>query len=374
MRTTKLHKYRDIAFSDNEKVILGIINRIQTPISRPEIAELSGLTFQSVSRIIKSLVDMNVLTETGVVKSGRGQPKVNYIINAKFAFSVGVMVGHGFVSATLLDATGVVQRSLTSSDDSLTPKETIALCQKCLSELLKAASLDWKDIIGVGISLPARIKDKKGRYLFPNHLEAWGHLDIQTEFQAVVPVPVFVGNDVVSAAIGERFCGAGKKGQDFYYLFLGQGLGSVAIENGQPKLGSHSHAGEITLLVDKDSRPTTQELQSLLRQQGILWNGYDDLEDKIINSQCVEDWCERAAETLSRLIEMIIAIIDPPRIVIGGGLNRRLVDSIVNKIELNRQTKKQEVVFDVPIQPSESEIESPSFGAAYLPLVETMFK
>ncbi len=99
----------------------------------------------------------------------------------------------------------------------------------------------------------------------------------------------------------------------------------------------------------------------------------DDLEDNIINSPCVEDWCERAAETLSRLIEMIVAIIDPPRIVIGGGLNRRLVHSIVNKIELTSETLKQEVVFDVPIQTSESEIESPSFGAAYLPLVETMF-
>lgn len=369
-----MYKCRDVEFSDNEKKILGIINRAQTPISRPEIAEHSGLTFQTVSRIIKNLVDMAVLLETGIVRSGRGQPKVNYIVNSKFAYSLGVMIGHGFVSATLLNMTGEVQKSFTCSDESKTPEETIALCHKSLSELLKTSSIDWNDVFGVGVALPVRIKNREGKYLFPSHLAAWEQLDVQAQFQAVVPVPVFVGNDVVSAALGERFCGAGKLGQDFYYVFLGQGLGSVSVEDGQPKLGSHSHAGEITLLVDEDSRPTTKKLQSMLRRQDINWNGYDDLEDKIVNSECVQDWSEQTARTLSRLIEMIIAIIDPPRIVIGGGLNRHLINSIVRKVELNRHTRKQQIVFDVPIQTSESEMESPSFGAAYLPLVETVFK
>ncbi len=369
-----MFKFQTLNLTDNERLVLGLINRAELPISRPEIAERCELTFQSVSRIIKGLVHQGILQECGTVNAGRGKPKVNYIINTKFAYSIGIMFGHGFVSVTLLDAIGTVLISKTESDEGTCPRDTIKHCKACVEQLVEHAKLSWAEIIGVGISIPARIKNASGAYLFPSHLMAWDDFDIKQEFQAQFPVPVYVGNDCVNAAVAESFCGIGKAGCDFYYLFLGQGLGSVAIENGLPRLGAHSHAGEITLLVEADQRPSIRTLQRLLREQDLDWNGYDELAKDTIQSEVVCEWSQKAATTLSQLIEMIIAINDPPKVVIGGGLNRSLVELIIGQIVLSRNTRKREVVFSTPVIAAEAEKNTPSFGAAYLPLLNNLYK
>ena len=368
-----MFKFLTLSLTDNEKRVLGVINRAESPVSRPEIALRCELTFQSVSRIIKGLIDENILHECGTVNAGRGKPKTNYVINQDFTYSVGIMFGHGFVSVTLLNATGQILQSNSESDDGESPRDTIERCKLIAERMIEQANLSWNDVIGVGISIPARIKNADGGYLFPSHLGAWDDVDVQKTFQAQFTVPVFVGNDAVNSAVAESFCGTGKSGGDFYYLFLGQGLGSVAIEQGLPRLGAHSHAGEITLLVDKDQRPSTRKLQRLLRAQDIDWNGYDELPIETIQSLAVSEWSRQAAKTLTHLIEMVIAINDPPKIVIGGGLNRSLIELIVSHVALSRDTRKREVVFSTPVITAEAEKSTPSFGAAYLPLSQQLY-
>ncbi|MFA0086068.1 hypothetical protein BCU70_05100 [Vibrio sp. 10N.286.49.C2] len=151
-------------------------------------------------------------------------------------------------------------------------------------------------------------------------------------------------------------------------------IGSVAIKEGTPELGSHLQAGEITLLVDKAQRPSTRKLQVLLSEQKIHWNGYDELAPDLISSRVVSDWCQASAVSLSRLIEMIIAINDPSKIVIGGGLNLKLVETIVDNIALKNGTRKEKIAFATPVLTAEAERGSPAFGAAYLPLLEVMYQ
>ena len=105
--------------SHNRQMVLGRI-RAGGRMGRAEIARASGLSTQAVSNIIADLLEDGLILEQGRRASTRGQPPVQYGLNAQGGYAFGVEVRPDAVLAALIDFAGETvftdRRPLPASD------------------------------------------------------------------------------------------------------------------------------------------------------------------------------------------------------------------------------------------------------------------
>ena len=217
-----------------------------------------------------------------------------------------------------------------------------------IKELLENCSADINDISSIGVGAAGQIDRKNGIIIAAPNLDCYD-LNIKKILSEHFPIPVFVGNDVEIATIGEQKFGAGKNCDDFVCIFVGTGVGSSIVKEGKIIIGATGTAGEIGhMIVDLNGRPCACGAHGCLeayasrsaiekRIEGALKKGrksciLDYLETgKSITSSMIEKSIERedelvlqcvteASEYLSGGIASIINFINPKLIILGGGL------------------------------------------------------
>src|SRR5687767_901100 len=73
----------------NQRVTLQAI-RLNGPITRAELAQLTGLTTPAIANITNRLLSVRLIVEVGRLHGRRGQPAKRLAVNADGAFSIGV--------------------------------------------------------------------------------------------------------------------------------------------------------------------------------------------------------------------------------------------------------------------------------------------
>lgn len=86
----------------NQQTILELINN-KGPISRAEIAEITGLTPATVSNIVKDLLKMDLVRETRQGESRGGRKPILLEVNPEGAYVIGLEWGIGEIKAVLLN-------------------------------------------------------------------------------------------------------------------------------------------------------------------------------------------------------------------------------------------------------------------------------
>lgn len=217
-----------------------------------------------------------------------------------------------------------------------------------VEELLAESGKSIAEINSIGIGSAGQIDRKNGIIIGAPNLECYD-LHLKQILQEKFNIPVYVGNDVEIAVIGEQKFGAGKDCQDFVCVFVGTGIGSAIVKNGKIIYGATGTAGEIGhMIVDLNGRPCACGAHGCLeayasrtaietRIEGALKKGKkscitDYLEEgKSITSSMIRKSIERedelvtqcvteASEYLSAGLASVINLINPKLIVLGGGL------------------------------------------------------
>src|SRR5580704_14738637 len=86
----------------NQRVTLHAI-RVNGPITRADLAGITGLTPPAIANITKRLMHDNLIKEAGRVRGARGQPPLKLVINPDSWFSVGVNVDRDHMTVVVLD-------------------------------------------------------------------------------------------------------------------------------------------------------------------------------------------------------------------------------------------------------------------------------
>lgn len=228
------------------------------------------------------------------------------------------------------------------------PENIIKKMTQGIEELLEESHSNISEINSIGIGAAGQIDRKKGIIIAAPNLDCY-NLNIKQLLTEKFDVPVFVGNDVEIAAIGEQKFGAGQNCDDFVCVFTGTGVGSSIVKNGQIIYGATGTAGEIGhMIVDLNGRQCACGAHGCLeayasrsaiekRIEGALKKGRksvisDYLEPgKSITSSMIQKSIERedelviqcvteASEYLSGGLASIINFINPKLIILGGGL------------------------------------------------------
>ena len=217
-----------------------------------------------------------------------------------------------------------------------------------IKEVLETSNLSIDAIDNIGIGAAGQVNRENGIIINAPNLDC-RDLNIKDILEKEFKKPILLGNDVEIATIGEMYFGAGKDEKDFVCIFVGTGIGSGIVQNGQIRYGTTGTAGEIGhIIVDVGGRPCgcggcgcleayASRLAIEKRIIGALKKGRkSDIENYLVddkpiktsmirksldnNDELVTQIINEASEYLASGLASIINFYNPSLIILGGGL------------------------------------------------------
>ena len=366
----------EVVFSPNERLLLNLIRK-EDRVSRADLARKTGLTVQSVVRLVDGLVARGfLLTGEKMQLAGPGQPSVSIRLATDAAFTLGVSIMTDAVSLVVADWTGRVRASAYDRVDVADRPATLEHLKSRLGSLAQTAAIDRQRIFGVGVAITGFFVGR-GRINSPASMGSWALTDLETELSSAFNLPVWVENDGTAAAAGESLYGLGRRYRTFAYIYIGAGLGGGLVLEGQPWRGLHGNAGEFTGLLsgsDRPNRPTLTLLLGLVRERGVEVSSISELVERFDPEwPGVETWLERSRPALTAITSAIGAVMDPEAIVIGGRLPSGLARMLADRAGFHAEPlRDQERPFPL-VLPAEAAGDAATLGAAAIPLQEHFF-
>ncbi|MEC4591804.1 MULTISPECIES: ROK family transcriptional regulator [Nitrospirillum] len=359
----------------NQRVMLQAI-RVSGPITRAELATITGLTAPAIANITKRLLNDGLIMEVGRLHGARGQPAMRLAINPDGCYSIGVNIDRDHVTVLVLDLLGQVRHRATLDVDFPLPDTVAAFFKKQVDALQAGGTFPQDRIVGIGVAMP----DDLGRVNLPNRpasYEAWNTVNVARLFSAILPLPVFLENDAAAAALGELQFGHGLHDPSFFYILISRGLGGGMVIDGQYFRGAQGRSGEIGFLpVSSPRTPATslQEAVSLSALFGFLKaNGYplcqpDELAGLDATGQAlVAQWLDLAAELLTVPIIAVSCLVNPEAVFLGGRLPTTQLDRLAQLITERLQAHAGTIPVIAPVHRAATAMDAPAVGAAILP-------
>ncbi|HXA51058.1 MAG TPA: ROK family transcriptional regulator [Candidatus Acidoferrum sp.] len=222
----------------NRRIVLHLIRK-RHPISRADLARISGLQRSTISLIVEQLVEENWVLEGPTGRLPRGRRPTFLRLNEERVI-IGVDVRPIHTTVALADANGrfLSQEIMETPAD---PKAGIEALIRAIQRVMQASQ--GKMIEGVGISLPGRFDHAQDRLVFAPNLN-WQDLDIRNPIVEATGLDVELENAanacVLAAVWGEHSDSVG----DLVVVTVSEGIGTGVLANGQLVRGLNGMAGE----------------------------------------------------------------------------------------------------------------------------------
>ncbi|MFG2848667.1 ROK family protein [Kitasatospora sp. NPDC048296] len=188
-----------------------------------------------------------------------------------------------------------------------------------------------------GIAVPGIVDETAGTSVLAANL-GWHGLPLREWLAEELGLPVALGHDVRAGGLAEARIGAGRGSRDFLFVPVGTGIAAAVMSDGKAVTGSHVRAGELGhLVVRPGGQPCpcggrgcleTVASAAAIARRYTAATGEDAVTAKHVGERAaagdqaaVTVWNE-AIEALADALSAAITLLDPERIVIGGGLAR----------------------------------------------------
>ncbi|SET75618.1 ROK family protein [Stigmatella erecta] len=260
--------------------------------------------------------------------------------------TLGIDLGGTNARAAVVDERGTI---LASAKMALTERGPEAVVESIAQAASEAVSLAGTQVTGCGVGAAGQIPGNSGVLAVAPNL-GWRNVPLGALLSARLGMPVRLVNDLAAAAWGEFNAGAGRGAQDVYVAFVGSGVGSCIIANGQLVRGSGGVAGELghTKVIPGGRRCGCGELGCLEAYCGghnligltreLLASGRSSALAELtagVAERITPLTLERAAEAgdagaieihsragkmLGMAISNMITVLNPARLILGGGV------------------------------------------------------
>jgi predicted NBD/HSP70 family sugar kinase len=222
----------------NRSVVLNLIRRKQ-PISRADLARVSGLQRSTVSVITEQLIDESWVIDGPTERLPRGRRPTFLRLNEKRAILV-ADIRPAQITVGLADVNGNLLEQVVFP----TPADAAAGAQK-ISARMRDLMRSHPALVfeGVGISLPGRFEPASNRILFAPNLK-WRQFDLKGALERSVGLRVELENAANACVLAEVWFGHAENVRDMVVVTVSEGIGTGIFLNGQLMRGSHGMAGE----------------------------------------------------------------------------------------------------------------------------------
>ncbi|MGI8810922.1 MAG: ROK family transcriptional regulator [Pyrinomonadaceae bacterium] len=348
-----VHDVRDI----NQSVFLNLIRKRQ-PVSRADIAKLTGLRAGTVSAIVNRLIKSNLVYEGTEGPSSGGRRPKNLYINAESSYVLAVDVGVLDTAFAVSDFNGRIlqQKSILTEGE---PEDFIHRLADEIDTLVKNQYPNAR-FASVGVSVPGLIDRETGTIEVSPNLE-WQNVPLRQILETRLELPVYVENDANSAAFSELWYGPqqDKNVGTLVFILVVEGLGTGLIIDGELHVGSKLGLGGFGhMSIDPNGelcscgrrgcwetfaseRATVERFHRVTAKQGLPLVNITDLialankgDEMAVQSLTI------TAEYLGEGISNLVHGIYPETVVVGGKITAAwpLIEPIIRKRIHSRYT------------------------------------
>jgi len=250
----------------NERLLLSLVRRFG-PLSKIEVARLTGLSVQSTSAIMNRLQADGLLKREPPLRGRVGQPTIPMSLDPDGAYSFGLKIGRRSADLVLIDFAGAVRRRAHRTFAFPTPAMILDFVRSSLPPLVDALNgAQRARIAGLGVASPFQLWTWETEIGAPKGaMDAWRDFDIVREITAVCPYAITLCNDATAACAAEFFFGRGWRYRDFLYFFLGAFLGGGVVLDGalwQGRTGNAGALGSMPVMSESGAGPLRSSLRA----------------------------------------------------------------------------------------------------------------
>lgn len=353
----------------NRRVLLHAL-RLQGGLSRAELARATGLTPPAIANIVQDLLQAGLVRETGRRKSARGQPPIAIEIANEGGYAVGLRVEARRYDLVVADLGGTV----VESGRGAMPVGPEPALLDFLAELYSGLAERYgaERSLGLGLVTPGPFDAFWPGVPTPGAIASLQTRSLMEPLAQRIGAEVFLENDATAAALGERLYGAAKNVANFFYVFVGEGVGGGIVIRGEPYRGGSGNAGEFGhLIVDPrgplcycGNRGCLGEYLSLSSLERALKADPGGTTPEQVEAA----WIEGAAQALSTALAGIENLFDPETVILGGTAPTPLLGELVDALGELRPSVRQGLSGE-RFRLSEIGERSAALGASALPIL-----
>ncbi len=319
------------------KVLQQVLSR--GPISRAELARITGLSKQTMSEVFRELEGDGWVEVSGRRQGPVGRSATVYAVSPQRALVFGADVGGTKIRAALADMTGEIAAETEVATDPSGGDRVIAQIAELAESLADGAGLSRARVLAGTIGVPGAFDARTGRLAMVPNIAGLEGLTIRDRLERELGFSVRIGNDVNMAAKGEQWRGAGAGVWSFVFIALGTGIGMGVINENRVLAGARGAAGEISTLPvgadPYDSRTfrsgalETAVGSAAIRDRYASLGGEAGVDVREIVDRIAQG-DDRAAAVLDEVarsvgaaILAVSAVVDPECVILGGSIGSR---------------------------------------------------
>jgi len=382
--------------SNNRRILRLLMRRHE--LSKQQIARETGISVPTVANNVSRLIEQGIIEEAGVSEStgGRKPMLVRFLPDARYAFGVDFASNHLTSSNEItvaminLKASIRAQRSFDYQRFGNVDR-IMAHLGDLTREIMREHSIDAERVLGVGISLPGTVNERrKVLEMAPNLSPELGmqHLHFRV-YERLFPFPLFVENEANASAFAELVLGIAQDKRNLVYLSVNRGIGAGIVVRGHIYKGNKKRAGQVGhITVDSRGVRCTcgmTDCWELYAASGALIRNYNARASGAITDTrefltrleegdplCHEIW-EKYLDDLAVGVSSLLLCYDPHYLVIGGEISMfgdRLLEPLRQRVFARNCFYK---VGDLEILLSTLEERAAILGAALLPFQKLFY-
>jgi predicted NBD/HSP70 family sugar kinase len=315
----------------NRRIVLNLI-RTRQPISRADLARVSGLQRSTISLITEELIEEHWVIPGPTGRLPRGRRPTFLRLNDDRVI-IGVDVRPPQITLAVASVTGkfISQEVLPTPAD---PKSALETLIQRIQLIVR--SCRSKKIEGIGISLPGRAHE--GRLVFAPNLK-WPDFDLRTPLAKATGLEVELENAANACVLASVWFDHMESCRNLVVVTVSEGIGAGMLVNGQIARGFQGMAGEFGHVpldpagphcgcgsrgcweVFASNRAALRYYhESRSQMDGLTFLDLLSLADQ--GDVRASKALEIMAHYLGRGMRMIVASLAPERIVIIGDLTR----------------------------------------------------
>jgi predicted NBD/HSP70 family sugar kinase len=354
---TNLERVKDY----NAAIVLNLVRK-QQPVSRRDISNITGLSFQTVINITDKLLESEIIQEgpepigTGVRQSRSLQ------INPNTAYAAGIHIDRRKLSFVLTNFSAqVLWRTQTELTVTQSFQSVLIFTEQAIEQAIKETDIPREKLLGIGVGVPGPLNVREGKLLEVPNLYQWGNLELQREMEAALRLRVVLDEDVTAIIMAEQWQSLSSDILNVIYLYIGIGIGIGIISDGHVLRGWKGNIGQIGHIQVNPDGPICHcgkkgclevyaTARGILRDARIATLQADHLGEqnaKVNRPTTIHDLAnsdtpifrkivEQAAEKIGTALSTSIALLDPELVLFGGetvhALGKPFIDGIVSQL------------------------------------------
>lgn len=329
----------------NRRVVLNLLRKNE-PVSRTEAARQTGLSLQATSTIFSELRAEGWISSRGRRISSRGQPPVDYGLNAEKFCSIGVVVDLDGISCLVGNLSGTILIEKKQLLQRFAPAEAVDVIVSMVQELLSQTEISKDRIIGLGVAIPGTPNPITEQIIALPHMKGWEGFPLREVLSKQFDFPVFVANDAIVTALGESWFGSSKYAKDFFYVFFAHGLNGALVSDQQPYGGIWGITGKFGHIPVEQhgeicpgcgGRGCLEQYASRLALGRAL--NVEEPTEKLLTKLFAErdvnllSWLKDATNYLAAAILSVENLFDPELIVFGGSMPLSILEAMLDQLQ-----------------------------------------